>query len=325
MEEYLQGIFGVKAPLRPFRDAVQKLPLYLRGNYDLYASQLAGQQIIWAEIKSPDRITPDQLKKQSQVLQDYLGQVPVVYIFDKLETWERKRLIEKKIGFAEPFRQLYIPQLFTQIREGGRKEMPHMPASKKIKPPTQFLLLYHLQVAGLEEKLFKEIALLMNYSAMTVTRSIKELAAANLVIIEGNSKQKKIRFSERGRALWDKALPYLSSPVRDTWFIDRPEKNEYTRYSGETALAHYSNLSKSEGVTLAIGKDSFRLNRKNFKEMNKRFGPHKIEVWHYDPIGLTDSDFADSLSVYLTLKDHEDERVQGELEELLNNKKWLKD
>lgn len=323
LKAYLLETFGVTERPQSENETAKKLPLYLKGNYDFYSGHLAGQKVIWAEVKNQESATPDQLKKQSEVLQEFLGHVPVVFVFETLDTWQRKRLIEKKVGFAEPFKQLYIPQLFIQIRESGRKEILFTPVSKILKPPAQYLLLYHLQVEILEEKPFQEIARLMNYSPMTVSRSVRELSALGLLTIDGKSKEKTIRFNERGRALWEKALLNLSSPVRETWYWDHPHKNEYIRFSGEMALAHYSMLSATAQSVYAIGKEAFRLTKTKFKGLDKKYGHHKMEIWHYDPTSLTSISEVDQLSLYLTLKDHEDERVQGALHHMINEMKWL--
>ena len=48
----------------------------------------------------------------------------------------------------------------------------------------------------------------------------------------------------------------------------------------------------------------------------------QIEAWSYDPRVLTARDIADPLSVYLTLREVPDERVQEQLETLLKRVSW---
>lgn len=321
LQDYLYDTFGITAAPQPEKEKTKKLPLYLRSSYDLYSGSLTGQKVIWAEVKNPDAATPNQLKKQSQALQEILGQVPVVYVFDNLEPWQRKRLIEKKVGFAEPFRQLYIPQLFMQIRDGRGKEKAMAEPGKKLKAPAQLFLLYHLQVQRLEGMLLQEIAGLLNYSAMTITRSIKELLAHALLRVEG-TKEKTVFFDAFGKDLWEKALPFMASPVRETWYIDEQPHNEYTRMGGETALAHYSMLAEPGQHTIVIGKDAFRISKPQLGKLDKKYGFYKLEVWYYDPAILSKGNEIDKLSLYLSLKDHEDERVQGALQNMINEILW---
>lgn len=322
LQIYLFDTFGITASLHAEKEKVKKLPLYLRGNYNLYSGTLTGQKVIWAEVKNLDVATPDQLKKQSQVLQEILGQVPVVYVFDTLVPWQRKRLIEKKVGFAEPFRQLYIPELFTQIRDGYSKEKAKTEVGNQLKPPAQLFLLYHLQVQRLEGLLLQEIADLLNYSAMTITRSIKELFAHALLHVEG-TKEKTVFFELQGKDLWEKALPLMVSPVRETWYTDDRPNNLYTRIGGENALASYTMLAEPREHTNVTGKDTFRISKSQLGNLNKRYGLNKLEVWHYDPTLLSNRNEIDKLSLYLSIKDHEDERLKGALKNMINEIVWL--
>ena len=46
-----------------------------------------------------------------------------------------------------------------------------------------------------------------------------------------------------------------------------------------------------------------------------------VQVWKYPPL-VTDEQYIDKLSVYLTLKDDRDPRVEKELEIMINNMSW---
>jgi len=325
LQRYLQETFGSLTRPEVDKEKTRNLPLYLKGSFDLFASDLEGQKVFWAEVKESTEITPDQLKKQGQQLRNYLH-APVIFVIENLQTWQRKRLIEKKVGFAEPFRQLYVPELMLQLKDGPRAEKIFIKQSGYLKPPAQLLLLYHLQVQSLETRLFQEIAKLLNYSAMTVSRAVKELAGVGLVEIKGG-KEKSLWFEIKGRQLWEKALPFLKSPVRDYKLAEFLAPNEYFRISGETALAAYTIISEPGLKCCAIGKEAFRLikGKPAYSELNKNYGDYKLEIWHYDPVLLSPEKYTDKLSLYLSLKDEEDERVQGELEQLINDMEWLQD
>ena len=51
-----------------------------------------------------------------------------------------------------------------------------------------------------------------------------------------------------------------------------------------------------------------------FKELNETDGNIRLEVWNYPPLS---HDYADPLSVYLTLKEDNDPRVEKELEQMI--------
>ena len=50
-----------------------------------------------------------------------------------------------------------------------------------------------------------------------------------------------------------------------------------------------------------------------------------IEVWRYDPDLLAKNGVIDPLSLYLSIRANDDERIQIELKDLMNSIKWLED
>jgi hypothetical protein len=322
--KYLKEHFGVVPKISPLsKNELAQLPLYLRGNYALYNGSIIDQNIIWAKVKADGNYTPEQIKKQGQQLKQFLG-IPIVFVFDEIESWERKRLIERRISFVQPFRQIYIPELLLQlndsIRSSQNKNETH---SKYLTPPAQCVLLYHLEVASLEKIPLQEIAHSLQYSTMTVSRIIKELQHFELAAIEG-VKEKSIRFNSQGKALWKNILPILNSPVREVWFTDQLPNNTHLKIGGETALSTFTMLSERNRKTFVIGKDEFRSMKSlgALKSLNKKHGDNRIEVWLYNPAILSENKSVDKLSLYLSMKHEEDERVKGALADLINEIQW---
>ena len=56
--------------------------------------------------------------------------------------------------------------------------------------------------------------------------------------------------------------------------------------------------------------------------MNKQHGDYRIEIWKYNPALLSKGEQVDRLSLYLSLKDSDDERVQKECDTLIDEMKW---
>ena len=52
-------------------------------------------------------------------------------------------------------------------------------------------------------------------------------------------------------------------------------------------------------------------------DLHKEFGEHVVEVWRYDPKLLGENGMVDRLSLYLSLRDTEDERVRKEVKKLI--------
>jgi hypothetical protein len=158
---------------------------------------------------------------------------------------------------------------------------------------------------------------------MTVSRIIKELLRFKIVVVEGK-KEKLIRLKKQGKALWESILPILCSPIREVWFTDENLNNIENRIGGDTALSNFTMLSEKNQRTYVIGKDEFRSIKESgaLKSLDKKYGENKIEVWLYNPAILSNSKTVDKLSLYLSMKNEDDERVKGALIDLINEVQW---
>jgi hypothetical protein len=318
---YLQDHFGLKSTAVPAKpDELKSLPLYLQGSFGFFTGMLENKKVLWAEAEIGGDKTPDQLSKQGKELKN-LFKTPVIFVFNKLDTWNRKRLIEKSVAFLQPFKQLYVPDLLIELSDVISNDGEKKDYDGFLSFPTQFLLLYHLQIDNLENRTLQSIANMLGYSKMTVSRAAKELNHFSLATtIEG--KEKSIDFDLNKKELWSKALPFLRSPVMNTWFSNVIHDYKGFIEAGEWALSSYTMIAYPETLTYAIGKKAFRKweNATKGVYLDKQYGSRKIEIWHYDPMLLVSKNVrvADKLSVYLSLKDEKDERVQGELHQLIS-------
>lgn len=323
LRQYLQERFDQEGEL-DFLDKEQKasIPLYLAGNYDFYRGNLAGRPIIWAKVKDVHDLSINRLHKQGDQLKRYLA-APIVFVFDKLPSWQRKRLIDKHIAFVEPPRQLYIPELLLELNDRARSNNPYESTKDSLRPSSQSAILYHLEVASIENRPLREIADLLKYSTMEVSRIVDELAHFSLIRLE-RKREKIIRFLFMGQELWNRANPLMRSPVREVWFTDDDLTSNDFRIGGDTGLAMYTMLSESILRTCCIGKRAFRTLKQVdvIKGLDKRQGDNRIEVWHYDPALLSKDKIVDRLSLYLSMREEKDERVQGALKDLINEISW---
>ena len=48
----------------------------------------------------------------------------------------------------------------------------------------------------------------------------------------------------------------------------------------------------------------------------------RIEIWRYNPCFFSKNGIVDKLSLFLAMKDMDDERIQIELETMINNMIW---
>jgi hypothetical protein len=95
---------------------------------------------------------------------------------------------------------------------------------------------------------------------MNLSRAKDELEAAGLCRTGRQGRSVVLDFEERGRDLWLKALPLLSSPVRKSHWVDWPQIGYPAIRAGLTALSHRSMLEDDRIPTYALPQETYRLN-----------------------------------------------------------------
>ena len=89
---------------------------------------------------------------------------------------------------------------------------------------------------------------------------------------------------------------------------------------GTDALSDISMLAPgSSRVFAALSSEALR--RKDLVEVPRESASIRLELWHYRP-AFVYGDRIDPLSLVLSLADEQDDRVQGEIEEVLEGFQW---
>jgi|GEM_PF-3572426 hypothetical protein len=100
--KYIEESFAIQLELKGLpKDKLGMLPLYLRGSYMFFDGYILNRHVIFIEPAGAEELTPDQKQKQVQTLKE-LFKLPVMFILNDLEPWERKRLIGKNVAFVQP-------------------------------------------------------------------------------------------------------------------------------------------------------------------------------------------------------------------------------
>jgi hypothetical protein len=277
--------------------------------------------------KAPTPPTPSQASKHADKIQALLGSV-VVFIFPQLKAFERKRYIQRRIPFIVPRRQIYLPKVLMDLREspsaqtGAKGEPPDA-----LSAPAQVLLLFYLQKPDSDAWSLKHWAQILGYSKMTLTRARNELVNAELCLPQEKGRSIELHFSQDRPALWQKALPFLRTPVQKQCTIQpRPHKALQLYQAGITALAHYTLISADPNPVYALSAADYRRATKEKHIQEQLFAEENslvIERWRYAPALLaTDKRTVDPLSLYLSLKNDPNERVQDALQTLMETLAW---
>lgn len=319
---YLANLLGINMTVTTWA-GVERLPHLLKSSFRFVTGEILNQKCLFAIDMSAQEQSPAVIGKRLNMIQDkFSGEI--VYVRDRLTTYNRKRLIGHKIPFIVPGNQMYLPMLGVDLREHLRKLRSK---TDYLSPSTQALLIHILLNEPEEATLTpSEIAPKLEFTVMTASRAYDELEAVGIGEISLQGRKRCLKIPNR-REIWNKALPHFKSPVVVVHDVIVISKAILGPASGYSALAHYSNLAEPQQRTYAASADEWRdLNKKEGVVVLSYPEPEsvKIEVWRYHPGLFAKDDVVDPLSLYLSLRNETDERVESALDEMMDEIKWLK-
>jgi hypothetical protein len=172
---------------------------------------------------------------------------------------------------------------------------------------------------------FEEAAAL-GYAGMTATRAIRELLQFKLFELEVRGRAKYLKLNGTRRDLWEKAKPHLRTPVLKTmWTFDR-RILELTGapWAGESALARMTMVNEPQQQVLAMTGEAGQRARQAgiFFEPWEIADGIAIQVWRYEPGMKVKEKTVDPLSLWLSLRDNRDDRIQMALDEIEEKFLW---
>lgn len=320
---YLHHTLGIDTQLRPWGGAT-KLPYFLRDAYELRELRLLDNRALLAIYRRKTVPAITEIRNHVDKLKA-LAECPVLFVTDALASYDRKRLIDQKVPFIVPGNQLYLPELGIDLREyfRQRKETP----DAGLRPATQALLITALlRNPWNADWQPAETLAQLGYTAMTLSRAVKELSGAGIATICHEGRTRWLRFDTPPAQIWEQAKPLLRSPVsRIAWAHPTASlRTQRTPLAGLSALACYSMLAEQSRPTYAVSSVQWRTAVRAGLELLPEAlpGACQWQVWSYTPALLPASKTVDPLSLTLTLQDDVDERIQLALDELKGHFPW---
>lgn len=317
---YLLDTLGIAVKLsKPTNPG--SLPFFLQDIYDVFQIRLLNEEFIILASKNDSELTPATINKHIDIVSQQL-KMKAVFVHSTISSFNRKRLIEHKVPFVIPGNQMYIPDLGIDLREYFIKRK-----SKTVilGPSTQAVILYALTQTMIEPLNPTQLAEALGYSRMAMTRSLDEIESAELAEVSVVGRKRLVYFDKNRRELWEKALPHLKTPVRENVWLKAMIDELPVCQAGLTALACYSMLTPPKRQVYA----SFV---KDWKDIKRKY-PHEIisypdeaeyelEVWSYSPCLFANGKIVDPFSLYLSLRDIKDERVESAIENMMEGIEW---
>ena len=320
LERYLHDALGVSVKTTPW-SGVGQLPPVLRERYRFAKAELLGLRALLVIDANPEEQSPATVRKHLDMLQSKQP-AELIYVRARVTAYNRKRLIEQKVPFIVPGNQMYLPMVAIDLREHFRRIREEAPTFSQ---STQVVVLHAMLRDAGQVLIPSEMAPLLGYSAMTMTRAFDELETAKLAEVTVRGRERCLRFIGDRREIWEKAQPFLRNPVSKRLFIRRIHGAEGATHAGLTALAHYSMLAPPAYTTYALSREEWKTLRQQHKIIEVPVQDpdvSEIEVWWYSPARFAEHGMVDQLSLYLSLKADHDERTETALEEMMEKIEW---
>ena len=164
-----------------------------------------------------------------------------------------------------------------------------------------------------------------SWSACRLARRHNAFAKVNPHLGHPDGRERCLRFTGNRREIWTKAQPLLRSPVSKRLFIQHTKNKAGGIRAGLTALAEHSMLAPTAYITYALSREDWKLLRQRRKAVVvpvQEPDAQEIEVWSYPPALFAERDVVDPLSLYLSLRDNQDERIESALEGMMRKLEW---
>ena len=298
-----------------------KLPIFVRNMYIFFEVRILGVPCLVMAAKDKVEQTPATIQKHMlQVRKKW--QDEVIYLQQKVTAYNRKRLIQHKIPFVVPLNQMFLPFLGIDLREHF-KNVREKEAS--FSPSTQVVVLFYLFHKDQLRLTPKILANELGYSTMTMTRTLDELDGVGLGKIAMEGRERVLRFDRDKKQVWENAQERMRSPVKKRLWVKDISNKPFALKAGLSALAYYSNLAEPANPVLAIGGIDWKKVKANkdviILDISEP-GAIELEVWGYSPKLFGEKGVVDRFSLFLSMREDNDERVQSALEGMMEQVEW---
>jgi hypothetical protein len=309
MFETIKNIFGNSITEGRFQFP-KSIPNFIRYGYSVRRLFFGEKSCLMVAPKGKDWNLAT-LKKQIRLIEEMLHE-PVIVQLDKLTALQRTNLIESRIAFVSAKGQIFIPFWGCYFEEKILNPQK-VPALLSANAQLVFLYLYYNK-NGNKTLTQTQISKTIHLPKATCARAVQQLRDLDLISSASEGTANLIAL----KSDLNSAFPHLTSPVQKLLFVKSMPLNISFRISGLKALSERSDLvSLSSDGGFAVSRETAITLDKNIlidEQTFRDFGGEIIEVWKYDPLLLTDSEYADDISLLLELSGSEDERVQIELD-----------
>lgn len=308
MEKFLKDIFGIDAVCRKFYDFAGLSHLLV----DAY-------EYILVEINEVNFVAIAPIYEQPTIptLVNHMKKIssaknlPVVYHPRSLTYSKMKGLLQQKVPFIVDAKQAYLPFLgmFLQAVSDEKNE------KVKFSLPAQLLAMMYLY--SREPFLYiKKAVEFLPYSAMSITRAMRELEVSELFYVEKDKQNKVLRSQLAKPELFEELKARFNSPIWKRGYIDNGCVAKEMVLAGEDALAEKSMLANTLPAKYAAYKKNVDVSTLHNELLDSK-KQSELQLWSYNPLLFSQLDIPDPISLVVSLMDVHDERVNQALDGIM--------
>lgn len=298
IKTYIEKTLGITVQFHHWKGELE-LPFYITERYDMRLAELDNVRCVflWPKEKL-NQI--GSLKKQIHRIQ-MEGFLPVVFVFERMDSYHRDAFIHARLPFIVAESQLYLPFMGMYLQE---KYMQDIKASDKLQPFTQLLLFYWYDQQ--ENCLYmNDITKVLGCSAMTVTRAFRQLEKTGCFETGKTGVQKYLKGKGERKTILEQLNDVVSTPVAETIYINRDKLEEGTEiseyfFSGKSALVRMGMEAEEKVPCYAVNKKTFHLS--GSKELMNAETQAEVQLWKYDPSVLARNGLVDPFSLALSFQ-----------------------
>lgn len=330
-KSYIEYVLGMTVRLERVHP---KIPFSIQDSYKTYELSIpTGHDSALAMMLLVSREDADypgvvKLQKHVELVRKVTPHV-VAFVCRSMTAQERRSLITHQINFIQPGFQMFIPEIALDLRESFRHRREQSEVTALL-PAAQAMLLSCLYAGIPDKTYFTTNALLgdLGYSRVTLSKAVDQLTSLEVITpAKSELHWRTYTFSGSPAQVFQKAKRFLRSPVKKRIGITRNAVRMAPGVclAGETALAKFTMLAEPKqsvwGMTIKVFNDM--LAWEAFEVVDSVDAIEEwVEIWTYP--SLTEREYiADPASLFLSLEDNPDERIQIALDELKEKVQWL--
>ena len=273
-------------------------------------------------IKEKRRGSLDSFVTQARIMGEKAS-MDVILVFSKLSDIEKKQLLQARVPFVDFKGNLFFPPLGLVLNAND-----DVVASKELTPSEQLTWIAFLLTKGqkvVDVDMLSQVTGLPNSTIYRCLRTFKTLDWLN-------KPNKLYTYTASKKELFLKSESYLFNPIKKRLLLpnvdlENIKSDSRLLYGGTYALSYLTFLAES------YENSSYVISQRQFNKLSLPLSQHVLEgkvleIWRYRPFVSEfwndfkenqDRQFVDPISLYLTLKDDDDPRVEEEIEALKNN------